>query len=193
VILGQVVMDRIRKQPGRAYAFLPQELRPRGNFQAVMADAWEARSLSYWRRVFARLRAANGDLMATYRGIKAEGDAETAAEHKVKATYELNAILMPVFSEVIQKVQQDETQRRLREGMLALFFYRMRNGRFPASLSALSSPSLIDPFNDQPLHYRRIANGFILYSVGPDLIDNGGMATPARNGGQPPDIVVSYP
>jgi len=33
----------------------------------------------------------------------------------------------------------------------------------------------IDPFSDKPLVYRRTEDGFILYSVGPNFEDDGGV------------------
>ena len=37
-----------------------------------------------------------------------------------------------------------------------------------------------DPFDGQPLRYRRLPQGFTVYSVGPDFTDNGGQRQPAR-------------
>jgi hypothetical protein len=31
-----------------------------------------------------------------------------------------------------------------------------------------------DPFNDQPLRYRKLTKGYIVYSLGPDFTDDGG-------------------
>ncbi|HLJ57486.1 MAG TPA: hypothetical protein VKT77_20780 [Chthonomonadaceae bacterium] len=39
-----------------------------------------------------------------------------------------------------------------------------------------------DPFTSQPLHYRRDGQGFVLYSVGQDLKDDGGNDTPPPSG-----------
>ena len=33
---------------------------------------------------------------------------------------------------------------------------------------------MVDPVTGRPLHYRRQANGFVLYSVGTDQEDDGG-------------------
>jgi hypothetical protein len=62
--------------------------------------------------------------------------------------------------------------------MLAIERYRLANGRWPESLEALIPAQLaqvpLDPYDGKPLRYRRLADGVTIYSVGPDLTDNGG-------------------
>lgn len=76
--------------------------------------------------------------------------------------------------------------------LAALRLYRIRNGIYPDSLSALS-PEIIpevplDPFSDRPFIYK-VDNdqNIYLYSVGPDLKDDGG----DEKGGK--DIVITVP
>jgi hypothetical protein len=61
---------------------------------------------------------------------------------------------------------------------LAVERYRLQHGRWPQSLSALApSPLLgipIDPYDGQPLRYRQLADGAVVYCVGPDGKDDGG-------------------
>ncbi len=73
-----------------------------------------------------------------------------------------------------------EGQARLRCAVAACAVerYRLEHGDWPASLSALV-PALLpavpdDPCDGQPLRYRRLADGVVIYSIGPDGIDNGG-------------------
>jgi hypothetical protein len=65
----------------------------------------------------------------------------------------------------------------------ALYRYHAAHGRYPDSLNTLTPEYLAnvptDPFGQgKPFKYRSGSGGFLLYSVGPDLRDNGGM--PAR-------------
>lgn len=39
-----------------------------------------------------------------------------------------------------------------------------------------------DPFDEQPLRYRRLPQGFLVYSIGPDFADDGGREKPADAG-----------
>jgi len=67
--------------------------------------------------------------------------------------------------------------------VIALKRYRLRNGDYPDHLDQLLPdylPSVpIDWYDGLPLKYRRTeGDGFLLYSVGPNGIDEGGDATP---------------
>jgi hypothetical protein len=65
---------------------------------------------------------------------------------------------------------------------LALQACKERFGGYPASIQELKTrlgwklPK--DPFSDKDFIYRRQAKGFILYSVGPDMKDDGGRPVP---------------
>jgi len=70
---------------------------------------------------------------------------------------------------------------------IALERYRLAHGDFPESLEALA-PQFMDKIphdiiGGQPLHYRREANGqFVLYSVGWNETDDGGMVGLTKSG-----------
>lgn len=82
---------------------------------------------------------------------------------------------------------------------LALFAVQAKEGAFPADLSGLAAAGVntTDPFTGKPFHYRCTDTGFVIFSVGQDLRDNGGEVRPAvrpANGVSynPQDIVWSY-
>ena len=60
--------------------------------------------------------------------------------------------------------------------MLALRAYRLEKGHYPASLNELAPGYLktipVDPFSDAPLHYQLQGNKYLLWSVGPDGVNN---------------------
>jgi len=63
--------------------------------------------------------------------------------------------------------------------ILALQRYRREKGSYPAALDALKQSGYLDtlpadPYSNGPLTYRAVGDGFTLYSVGPDFVDNGG-------------------
>ena len=64
------------------------------------------------------------------------------------------------------------------EVALALKAYKQLHGRYPGSLKELQAtldyklPD--DVFSDAPLIYRRVGDGFVVYSIGPDFDDDGG-------------------
>jgi hypothetical protein len=61
----------------------------------------------------------------------------------------------------------------------ALRIYQLENGQYPQTLSALApllgAPAL-DPFTGNPYLYRREGPGCVVYSVGSDGLDNGGIS-----------------
>ncbi|MCG3179589.1 MAG: hypothetical protein BIFFINMI_01927 [Phycisphaerae bacterium] len=61
---------------------------------------------------------------------------------------------------------------------LALAAYRAEHGVHPEKLDELAPGYLkeipLDVFTDQPLVYNRTADGYLLYSVGPNMADDGG-------------------
>ena len=66
---------------------------------------------------------------------------------------------------------------------LALRAYRLENGSYPSSLHALTPRYLkavpADPFGGgEPVRYKRSAQSYRLWSIGPDEIDNGGTPIP---------------
>ncbi|HET6383194.1 MAG TPA: hypothetical protein VFJ58_07370 [Armatimonadota bacterium] len=83
---------------------------------------------------------------------------------------------------------------------LALLTYKARSGVYPATLAVLSpllgGPVPDDPFSGTGFVYHRQGSGFILYSIGPNLTDDGGLnkvAGPFQNFNDPDDIVWSRP
>lgn len=65
--------------------------------------------------------------------------------------------------------------------VLALHVHKLERGAYPQTLNALVPRYLnrvpVDPFSAAaPLRYRRTAKSYVLWSIGPDGLDNGGQA-----------------
>ena len=70
---------------------------------------------------------------------------------------------------------------------IALERYRLAHGEYPESLDALAPQFMEkiphDIINGQPLHYRRTSDGqFVLYSVGWNETDDGGVVVLTKGG-----------
>ena len=51
--------------------------------------------------------------------------------------------------------------------------YRAEHGQYPTSLQPLAAWKLpLDPFSMKPFLYRRQGKGFVIWSVGPEMVDN---------------------
>lgn len=86
---------------------------------------------------------------------------------------------------------------RMEQVAIALVGYRSEHGHYPAKLGALAPeflPSIPqDLFIDKPLHYERKADGsVVLYSVGPNMRDDGGKGVNSGAAGAD-DLVIKLP
>lgn len=72
-----------------------------------------------------------------------------------------------------------EAKHRLTEVGLALALYRIQHGEYPADLAALVPECLshvpLDPYTHDALVYRPEADGYLLYSIGPNFADDNGV------------------
>jgi hypothetical protein len=75
---------------------------------------------------------------------------------------------------------------RLARTALAVERFRLAHGRLPESLGELVPEFLpvvpADPFDGQPLRYRVLSKGYMVYSVGDDGHDDGGREHPPATG-----------
>ncbi len=88
------------------------------------------------------------------------------------------------FQNLLKARGELEARRRL----TCLALDALRNGDKPPS--SMSSPDWQDPFTSKPFKFKREQKGFLIYSIGPDLVDDGGVK---GSGDEPRDIVVQFP
>ena len=105
----------------------------------------------------------------------------------------LNKMYWNGLDHAVSREAASLANERLALTALALEQFRAARGnRYPNGLAELApdylAAPLMDPFNGQPLHYRKQGAGYMLYSVGPDLKDDGGRR---RTGGSNGDIVFA--
>jgi hypothetical protein len=87
------------------------------------------------------------------------------------------SMLMPNFKEVAIGEGVTYAWWALTIATAQVRAYRVEKGSLPTSLSALGEVGVsppADPFSNTTIKYRVSGNSGILYSIGPDLIDNGG-------------------
>ncbi|MHC4951938.1 MAG: hypothetical protein ACYTEU_13295 [Planctomycetota bacterium] len=72
-------------------------------------------------------------------------------------------------------------------GTLAILRFEKENNRLPDNLNELLEKGYLktlpmDPYSDKPLVYKKTDDGFILYSVGLNFTDEGGVSGTDKNG-----------
>lgn len=134
---------------------------------------------------------------------------ETVRENDMAATNALNhfspynifaRILMPALGKAAKSFARAQSSADLARVAIALERYRLAHNAYPDSLDALAPQFMEkvphDIIGGEPLHYRRTDNSFILYSVGWNARDDGGV-TVQKKGGAPDwdrgDLVWKYP
>ncbi len=97
----------------------------------------------------------------------------------------ISGILLPGLSRAAQKFCHLDAHRDAALTALAIErFRRAHDGALPESLQQLVPTWLpkipTDIFDGQPLRYRRLERGYVVYSVGSDRIDDGGKEKPKK-------------
>ena len=89
----------------------------------------------------------------------------------------LTRLSAPVFDGVPAKLAEYEVNLHLGRLGLALEDFRSRKGKYPATLPDLGLPeaAITDPFTGQPFTYRTERDNVLVYSVGFDREDGGGV------------------
>jgi hypothetical protein len=108
-----------------------------------------------------------------------QGDAQRAFTAEIVAsTRNVVTLLLPEMNKVGEAFRRHQATSRCLELLLAIERYRLRHGAWPESLGQLTPGLLegvpLDPFDGQPLRYRRLEDGAMVYSVGHDGVDNSG-------------------
>lgn len=87
--------------------------------------------------------------------------------------------LVPTYSKIFHRAASFHAMQRISQTAVALRLYRHEHGRYPETLEELVPKYLrsvpVDPFDGKPLRYKRLQNGFKVWSVGENMKDEGGV------------------
>jgi ABC-type transport system involved in multi-copper enzyme maturation permease subunit len=87
-------------------------------------------------------------------------------------------LMFPAINRVVAAFQKEQGRLRCALAAVAVERYQRQHDRWPESLATLVPTHLsqvpLDPFDGQPIRYRRLTDGVVIYCVGPDLQDDGG-------------------
>lgn len=123
-------------------------------------------------------------LAALERPIVEQQTALTELDAECNESYQLSWITQffrPLV--VVQHYQRSTAQARCAAVGLAVERFRIAHDRWPESLAELpplADHVAIDPFGGDRLRYRKLPDGVVIYSLGPDGADDGGIAHDPR-------------
>ncbi len=97
----------------------------------------------------------------------------------------LSRNLLPAIDKVSDAHVRSTAEMRCAVVALACERHRLASGRWPVSLADIPVNLLaavpLDPFDGQPLRYRVVDDGVVVYSIGPNRTDDGGHLSPTDN------------
>lgn len=109
---------------------------------------------------------------------KAKADALEAQQSHLPQYAWLTSMLMPVFSRALDTRDRELAYLGASRIALAAKAYKGEHGAYPTSLADLTKAGWklpLDPFTGQAYRYQQVGKGFMVYSLGPDLKDDGGV------------------
>jgi len=111
---------------------------------------------------------------------------------KSHADYILAVRPLPATEKVFEAAQRCRAQLHCARVAIAVDRFRQAKKRWPASLDGIPLNLLpevpIDPYDGHPVRFRRTDTGVVLYTLGPNLIDDGGAVEQPKTGGPILDI-----
>jgi len=126
-------------------------------------------------------------------------EAAKAVEARFQSTSRVHVLLhvmMPAFSRITTIDTRNIAQLLTTRTGLAIERYRLAAGKLPDTLADLV-PAYFgavprDPFDGNDLRYRKLETGFVVYSIGEDLGDDGGKEKPLRKTKESPNWDVTF-
>ena len=92
--------------------------------------------------------------------------------------YEASRYLLSSIGQFSRIMQTKHANLRCLDVLLATERYQLAQGDWPNSLEDLTPRFLakipLDPMDGKPLRFKRVGDGFVVYSVYPDGVDRGG-------------------
>ena len=124
-------------------------------------------------------------------------DAVSAKIQSISKVHVLLHEIIPALSRVTTLELRTIAHLRTADAALAVQRYRLAAGKLPDKLANLVPTYLQsvpkDPFDGNELRYKKLETGFVVYSIGEDLSDEGGKEKPPRKiKGEPPKWDVTF-
>ena len=122
-----------------------------------------------------------------------------AIDTRLQSTSQIHILLhaiMPALSRITTINLRNIAQLRTARLALAIERYRLAAGRLPEALTDLVPAYLdavpADTFDGKEMRYKKLETGFVVYSIGEDLSDDGGKEKPPRKTKESPNWDVTF-
>jgi hypothetical protein len=131
-------------------------------------------------------------LLPSFQGKAAFAAVKVTAPPHWAAPIANDSLHESIYPRLTAKRDQAVAEVDLGRICLALQDYRAAQGRYPETLAALRGVDLqlTDPFSGKNYVYRREGAGFVVYSLGPDMKDDGGKPLVYDKDGTPSGDIV---
>lgn len=151
--------------------------------------AYLSRILEIWTQVFTEFPGLHSNPFEMGKRID---ELHEEFGNRKKKSYDVFCSSDAMFSRAGGAVVNALASSELLKGYGAVLSFRQRTGQWPNSLED-AGVELVDPFDGNPIRYRAEANGFRLWSIGQNLVDDGGVSAREAGGQKKVDIVAMYP
>lgn len=172
----------------------PATLEPAAAQLAKIAALTRASDETLYLQVMAQMIDSAGNSGPTRTQAVARIDAELkylAGQTGAKLRFPITLLMVPALTSFSETVNRNEAHRDATRAAVAIERFRLGQGRLPMTLDELMpeylEPLPTDPYNSASLRYLLNSGEYVVYSVGSNLVDDGGSSEPAN---QPADVVV---
>ena len=149
-------------------------------FRPALHTLWRREKSEYIRFLSDCVRAAGLPRRAAIKAITARESLATSLPRYCIMTR--TVCKSTSMSRALIEFGRQQARCRAARIALALKCHKARRGAYPESLEQLESDVLpvlpCDPFTERAFRYKREGEGFVLYSLGPNGIDDGGTGGP---------------
>ena len=103
--------------------------------------------------------------------------------HRLASSNVLFSIFLPAVERIIKYSYRSKADVQATLSIIAMLRYKQDTGSYPEDLEQLIADAYLkelpmDPYSDKPLVYKKTGDSFVLYSLGPDFDDDGGVENP---------------